>query len=241
MGMPQEMLPQFLEWANTRMRGDNLTKRAEATQTILQYLRSFLKEQQANPRTDLMKAIVSGHVEGRPLSDVEMLGMCFVLYIGGLDTVYSSLGWIMRHLARDQPLQNRLRSNPQEIPTAVEELTRAFGVASARRTVVKDFTFHGVSMRKGEDVILLTYVASRDPQAFKNPHDIDIERRARHITFGTGVHSCLGIHLAKREIRIVIEEFLSHFKNIRLRQDESYRYHTGGVLGVDRLPLVLGR
>jgi cytochrome P450 len=114
---------------------------------------------------------------------------------------------------------------------------RAFGVATPNRTVAKDFTFHGVPMREGELVLLPTYLASRDPEAYENPDVIDIDRRSRSITFATGAHACLGIHLAKREIRIVIEAFLSRFKNIRIPKGESYAYHTGGVLGVDRLPL----
>jgi cytochrome P450 len=114
---------------------------------------------------------------------------------------------------------------------------RAFGGATPNRTVAKDFTFHGVPMREGELVLLPTYLASRDPEAYENPDVIDIDRRSRSITFATGAHACLGIHLAKREIRIVIEAFLSRFKNIRIPKGESYAYHTGGVLGVDRLPL----
>ena len=237
MGMPQAMLPKFLEWEQKNIRGANETERAEGAKAIFRYLQGFVAEQRANPQTDLMKVIVSGHVEGRPLNETEMLGICSLLYIGGLDTVYSSLGWIMRHLARDQPLQERLRTHPEEIPRAVEELTRAFGVATPNRTVARDFTFHGVPMREGEMVLLPTYLASRDPQAYENPHVVDLDRRARSVTFATGAHSCLGIHLAKREIRIVIEAFLSRFKNIRIPQGETYEYHTGGVLGVDRLPL----
>ena len=237
MGMPLAMLPQFLEWEQNQIRGDDESKRAEGAQAIFRYMQGFVAEQRANPQTDLMKAIVSGRVEGRPLNEVEILGICSLLYIGGLDTVYSSLGWIMRHLACDQPLQERLRSNPQDIPLAVEELMRAFGVATPNRTVAKDFTFHGVPMREGELVLLPTYLASRDPEAYENPDVIDIDRRSRSITFATGAHACLGIHLAKREIRIVIEAFLSRFKNIRIPKGESYAYHTGGVLGVDRLPL----
>ena len=237
MGMPQAMLPQFLEWEQNHIRGDDEAKRAEGAQAIFRYLQGFIAEQRANPQTDLMKVIVSGRVEGRPLNETEMLGICSLLYIGGLDTVYSSLGWIMRHLACDQPLQERLRSHPQDIPLAVEELMRAFGVATPNRTVAKDFIFHGVAMREDEMVLLPTYLASRDPQAYENPHVIDIDRRARSVTFATGPHTCLGIHLAKREIRIVLEAFLSRFKNIRIPQGAPYEYHTGGVLGVDRLSL----
>ncbi|MEK7217196.1 MAG: cytochrome P450, partial [Chloroflexota bacterium] len=66
----------------------------------------------------------------------------------------------------------------------------------------------------------------------------DLARRPRHLTFATGPHICLGLHLAKRELRTVVEAFLSRFHNIRIPEGESYEYHAGGTVGVDRLPLV---
>lgn len=115
------------------------------------------------------------------------------------------------------------------------------GVVSLPRTVASDFTFHGVPFRKGGVVSLSTHVASRDFRAFEDPHKIDIDRRARHLSFGTGQHSCIGIHLAKRELRVFLEAFLSRFRNIRIPEGETYEYHTAGVIGIDRLPLCWDR
>ena len=87
----------------------------------------------------------------------------------------------------------------------------------------------------------LVCTAGRPPERFGEPvrwDDVDIDRRPRHINFGTGGHACLGIHLAKRELRIVVEEFLKRFRNIRIKPGESYRYHTGRTFGIDYLPLV---
>ena len=117
---------------------------------------------------------------------MEILGTWFLFYVAGLDTVYSTLGWVMHHLANDQPLQDRLRSNPQDIPKAVDEFTRAYAVAAPHRRVTEDFDFHGVRLHKNDVVLLPTYLASRDPRAYENPHKIDIDRGARSITFATG-------------------------------------------------------
>ena len=236
-GMPVEMLPQFLAWEDKLMHGEDAAAKLQAGAAIFGYLKGFIDEQKRAPRTELIKAITTATINGRSITDEEMLGTCFLLYAAGLDTVYSTLGWIIRHLATDQPLQQRLRDNPQDIPKAVDELTRAFGVASSSRTVTSDFTFHGVEMRKGDVVLMPTYLASRDPRTYENPNVIDIDRKARHLTFATGPHACLGIHLAKRELRVAINAFLSRFRNIRIPAGEHYEYHTGGVLGVDRLPL----
>jgi kynurenine formamidase len=91
-------------------------------------------------------------------------------------------------------------------------------------------------MRHGDLVCLPTYLAARDPRAFADPHVIDIDRQPRILAFGTGHHTCIGMHLARREIRIVLEAMLSRFKNIRIPDGETYRYHSGAaVVGIDYL------
>lgn len=238
MGMPREKLQDFLSWERGMLHGPEPGDRLAAMQAVLHYFDDFIAEQRKDPQAELMKGIFSARLDdGRALNHGEIMGMCYLLYIGGLDTVYSSLGWILRHLASDGPLQERLRANPQEIGQAVEELLRTYPVATTHREVKKDITFHGVLMRAGDWVLFPTYLAARDPRAYENPHVVDIDRRARHLAFATGPHTCLGMHLARRELRTVIEAFVSRFGNIRIPEGESYTYHTGGVFGVDRLPL----
>jgi cytochrome P450 len=237
MGMPHDKLQDFLEWENTLMRGVDPMARVAAARSIYRYLEEFLEQQREQPGNDLIKAILAGKFEGRPLSHLEMMGMLYVLYVGGLDTVYSTLGWVMRHLATHPELQDRLRDDPGLLPSAVEEFSRAFPVAVTHRLVTQDYVFHGVALRKGDEIHLPTPLAGRDRNIYADPHVIDIERKPRHITFGTGAHLCLGIHLAKREIRIVVEEFLKRFRNIRIRDGETYRFHTGRTFGVDYLPI----
>lgn len=238
MGMPRDMLPQFLEWERLLLRAEDPREKAAALLSSIKYLDQFVDEQRESPTTDLMKTVVTVQFEGeRRLTKEEVLGMVTLLYIGGLDTVYSSLGWIFRHLAQDQALQRSLRANPELIPQAVEEFLRAFPVASPHRKLKKDLMFHGVQMRKGDYVLLPTFAAHRDPREFTNPHQVDIDRRPRHLAFAAGPHVCLGLHLARRELRTVVEAFLSRFENIRMPEGESYEYHTGGTWGVDRLVL----
>jgi len=237
MGMPKDMLPQFIQWENGLMRGRDGASRVAAARAIYRYLEEFLAAQRKNPANDLIRAIVTGQFEGRPLDHLETMGMLYVLYVGGLDTVYSTLGWVVRHLATHRDLQQRLRNNPGDLPAAIEEFARAFSVVVTHREVAQDYTFHGVAMRKGEEINLPISLANRDPRVFPNPHDVDIDRKPRHINFGTGPHACLGIHLAKREMRIVVEEFLKRFREIRIPQYEHYRFHTGRTFGIDHLPL----
>jgi cytochrome P450 len=241
MGLPQEMLPQFMDWEETVIHGAEPAERLAAGAAIIDYLKGFIAEQKTDPRSPLMEGILSGRMEERAFNDAEILGICYLLFVAGLDTVFNSLGWIMRHLATDQALQARLRNNPQDIPAAVEEFTRAFGVSAPMRTVARDMVFHGVRMKKGEDVMLPTFLAGRDPRAFPNPHLIQIDRNPRHVTFGRGPHVCVGIHLAKREMKVVIESFLSRMNNIRIPEGTKLEYQTNSTIGVDRLPLVWDR
>ncbi len=237
MGMPRDMLASFILWEDTLMRGRTMEARVEAARSIYRYLEDFYAQQQKHAANDLTRAIVEGQYEGRPLTHLEAMGMFYVLYVGGLDTVYSTLGWTMRHLAGDPELQDRLRADPSLIPAAVEEFSRAFSVVVTHRMVTRDFDFHGAPLRRGEEINLPLALANRDPGVFPNPHLVDIDRKARHLAFGTGAHNCLGIHIAKREVRTVIEEFLQRFRNIRIKHGETYKFHTGRTFGVDYLPL----
>jgi cytochrome P450 len=237
MGLPQEMLPQFLRWEHMATHDPDPSKRIAANSAIVAYLKSFMAEQRAGSRSPLMEGILSGRIEDRPFNEAEILGTVYLLFVAGLDTVFNTLGWIMRQLARDPALQARLRDNPQDIPAAVEEFTRAFGVSAPKRTVAEDMVFHGVEMKKGEDVMLSTLLAGRDPRAYPNPHVIDIDRAPRPVTFGRGPHVCIGIHLAKREMKVMIETFLSRMKNIRIPEGTRFQYQTNSTIGLIDLPL----
>lgn len=238
MGMPRELLDQFIGWHAALMRDPDIAGRVRAARAIYTYLKEHVERQKASPTNGFLAAMVNAQVEGRPIGYYELMGMFYVLYVGGLETVYSTIGWVMRHFATHPDLQERLRADLSLLPQAVEEYLRLYSVSITHRMVREDFTFHGVQMKKGDEVNLPTTLADRDPAVFANPHEMDVERRPRHIAFATGTHNCLGIHLAKRELRIVLDEFLTSFRNIRIKPGEAYRYHTGRSFGIDYLPLV---
>jgi cytochrome P450 len=236
-GLPLDLAPQFLAWENALMRGETPAERVAAARAVADYLEQFVKRQRKAPDTDFLRGLDAAEIEGRRLTDEEILGMLYTLYLGGLDTVYSTLGWMLRHLAMDQALQSRLRADPSLIPAAVDELARAYSVVSTRRRVAKDFDFHGVRMREGDLVVLPLYLAGRDPQTHERPNDIVLDRHSGRLTFATGPHHCLGAHLARREMKVALETLLGRFAHIRIPEGERYAYHTGVVFGVDRLPL----
>lgn len=237
LGLPREDLPQFFEWEHMFTRSRDLAVRAQGARSILHYLEHYVEQRRATPADDLVTGIINGEIKGRPLDHGEIMGMVMVLYFGGLDTVLSSLGWYFRHLAMDPALQQRLRDNPDDIAGATDDLLRAYGVVGTRRTVANDVEIDGVLLKKGDIVLMPGYLACRDARQYANPHSVDPDRKARHLTLATGVHNCLGAHLAKREIRIVLEEWLSRFQNIRIAEGSEQAWDATGVWAMTKLSL----
>ena len=137
----------------------------------------------------------------------ELTGLCFNLFIGGLDTVSAHLGLQFHHLARHPEHRALLRNQPHLIPDAVEELLRAYPGILNFRLCVKDCDLAGAPVRAGDHVMLPTFLANRDPEHYEAPDEVRLDRKPKHVTFGHGPHVCLGMHLARRELRIAMEEF----------------------------------
>jgi len=238
MGMPLDMLDQFLAWEGDLMRGESNEVRFAALLSVNDYLTRTMHEKRRNPgEGDLGSFIATATIEGRPITDGEMMGMALLMYIGGLDTVASSLGWYFRHLAGEPALQDRLRDDPACIPAAAEEFLRAFSPTTIMRTVARDIDFHGVQMRAGDFLGLPGWLYGRDDRVYPDPHRIDFDRKQRHLTLGTGPHNCLGAHLARRELRIVFEEWFARIGNFRIAPGDQAEFDPAAVWSVTRLPL----
>jgi cytochrome P450 len=241
MGMPVDMAQQFFQWEQQLLHGTDMQGRVIAARSILAYLEGHLAQQKIKPATPLMEAIRGAEIDGKKLNDGEILGMFYTFYVGGLDTVYATISWSMRYIATRPDFQQFLRDNPDKLNKAVDELLRMFSVVSTQRRITRDFEFHGVKMKENDLVVMPIFIACRDPAAYPDPHEADLERKSQMLSFATGPHLCLGMHLARREIRIAIETFLERFDNIHIPPGESYEYHAGPTFNVDRLPLSWNR
>lgn len=237
LGMPRDMLPQFLEWSEAYVRGETLEAKALGARAILKYIEHYVEDRRSDQRDDLVSGILNAKIDGRPLDHGEVIGMIMLVYFGGLETVVSSLGWYFQHLATNPELQCRLRNNPADIAGAVNDYIRAYGVVGTRRLVTQDGQFHGVELKKGDMIMVPGFLASRDDRQYADPHVVDPDRKARHLSFATGVHNCLGAHLARREIIIAFEEFLRRFANIRMAEGGAFEWTTAGVWAVTKLDL----
>ena len=200
----------------------------------------MLAERQANPGDDLISHMIKTPIQGREATYNELMGYFFNLFIGGLDTVTASLSNMFRYLAEHPVEQQYLRENPDKIPAAVEELMRAFSPVTTYRTVTQEIEISGVRMLPGDKVAVSTTLSNRDHLAFDDPHAVSFDRKAaQHVAFGHGIHFCLGVHLAKRELRIAVAEMLAAFSDIRLQPGVAIRSQVGGIVQPTNLPLIL--
>lgn len=239
-GMPPEDFDRILDYENKLLHVSNtIETRSQAARDIYDYLVDLLADKRANPKDDLASAILGFTVDDRQLTDKEILGMYFLLFVGGLDTVASSLGFAWRYLAANPKAQQQLRENPDLIPGAIEEFFRMHSVVEVRRSVTQDVEFHGVQLKQGDFVNLITAVASLDSKEFENPMEADFERSPnRHCAFVFGPHRCMGSNLARLEMRVALEEWLNRLPEFSIEEDAEIDVNLGAVVSLARLPLV---
>lgn len=239
LGLPLKDAGTLLEWENGLMHGATLEIRAQAARNIKQYLLDAIADREANPHDDIISYVATAEVEGRAVSLIEKLGICFVLYAAGLDTVAATLGQMFKYLAEHPERQDELRTDSALRPRAIEEIIRAHSSVTTGRILARDAEFHGVAMKKGDFISLPLLWADRDPAKFDNPAAIDFKRIdvMRHVAFGSGPHACMGSHLARRELRIVLDQWLENMPPFRIAAGDQPVVYGGSVFGVDRLPL----
>ena len=238
MGLPAEQMPTFLKWEADLLHAKDMGTRYQAAVEIRDYLRTLADDRRANPREDLASLVVTSKVDGRLWSDDEVMGALYLFFVGGLDTVASSLGFFFHHLATHPEQQQWLRENSEEIPHAVEELVRRFSVVISNRRCVQDTELGGVTIKAGDWVTIPYSLGSLDPREFDNPMEVDFQRKGvRHFGFAFGPHFCIGSHLARREMAVALAEWLRRIPQWRLKPGVPVEQHGGGVFGIERLEL----
>jgi len=248
-GVPLERADEFVAWVDLFFTGfggaaDGEEAMAEAVASIRGYWEQALAERRGEkePRPgDLPSYLMHAeHDDGRPLTETELLDILLVLVLAGLDTTRGELGFMFRHLAEHPEHRRALIEDPALIPTAVEEIARFYPIIFGEgRKVARDVEFQGVRLKRGDMVYGLVSGANRDPRVYERADEFVIDRkRSPHLGFATGPHQCLGIHLARRELRTVLEVWLELIPDFELASDEPLRERGGGnMLALLSLPL----
>jgi cytochrome P450 len=215
---------------------------ATALAGIREYWVAALDERRGEPEPrpgDLASHLLHALFNGRPLNDAERLDMLTVLVLAGLDTTRAELGYLFRHLATHPDHRRRLIAEPELIPAAVEEALRFYTIIFGDgRKVTRDVEFHGVQLKKGDMVYALVSGANRDPRHWERADEFVVDRkRNNHFGFASGPHRCLGMHLARREMAIAVEEWLKVVPDFELVDDQQLERGGGAMMALDRLPL----
>ena len=243
--LPVADTPQFLTWSkqvHTPMVDDpDKSIRLAAMEAIRGYFADALAERKRAPQDDLLTAMHSWEVNSRPVTHEEQLNVCLLLMLAGLETVALQLNYAWFHLATHQADRRRVVEDPAVIPSAVEELLRAYTILMPARKATRDVTMHGETIRAGEMVWCPLNTATRDPRAFPDGDRVVLDRAAnRHLAFGLGPHRCVGSHLARLELNVAMEEWHRRIPDYHVPDGAHLRERSdplGSLVGLSALPL----
>lgn len=206
----------------------------------------YIEWRASHPSDDLMTELLRAEVDEpdgtkRPLSRTEVLSYTAMIAGAGNETTARLIGF-MGQLLSDHPDQRReLASDPSLIPGAIEETLRYEPPSPVQaRYVAKEAELHGRVLPEGSYMLLLNASANRDESQFTDPDRYDIHRGGSHLSFGQGLHFCLGSALARLEARVAFEEVLKRWPDWEVDYDNAQRAHTASVRGWARLPVVVG-
>jgi cytochrome P450 len=245
LGLPLDDLDLFLRFKNAIIRpggsdGDEARSiQRAAGQEIYAYFQSVVDARRAEPRDDLISGFIAAEVDGTRLSDNDILDICYLFLLAGLDTVTASLTCAVAYLARHPDRRDAITAHLALVPAAVEELLRWESIVpGVPRVAMNDVEISGETVRAGESVMCMIGAANIDPSEFPDADVVDLERTAnRHLAFGGGLHRCLGSHLARLEMRVALEELHRRLPDYAIKAGETPRY-TMGIRAVEYLPLV---
>ena len=238
-GLPPEDAGRLEDWVNRifYVRTHDYADTQRAAAECCAYLADRFEARRAEPaREDLLGRLLAARIDGRPLTDQELVDYGFVLLTAGLDTT----AWVIRsglwHLAQHPEDQAKLAADPGLAATASEEFLRCLSsVQAMARTATRDVALDGCRVARGDRVLIVFGSGNRDEAAFPDADTIRVDRQPNpHMAFGVGIHRCLGSNLARRELRIAFEEFLARYPSFSLAPGSDPPWH-----GIGPLPLVL--
>jgi cytochrome P450 len=239
LGVPGELADTFTGWVRDVLEyGHDPERSVPAWNAIAAFFFEALEQRRAEPGDDLVSDLLRAEVDGAPVPDVHVLGTLALILVAGVDTTWSSIGSAMWHLATNEADRRRLVAEPELIPTAIEELLRAYSPVTMARIVAEDTELAGCPLHEGDRVLLSFAAANRDPDAFERADEILIDREVnRHVAFGVGIHRCAGSNLARMELRVAVEQWLRRIPEFRLVDGATVTWAGGQVRGPRSVPV----
>ena len=231
LGVPREDLARVKRMSDemalfigsSRMSGDKYDIAERATKEMAGFFRELLEDRRRSPREDLLSQLVHLEEDGDRLTEDELIATCILLLFAGHETTTNHIANGLASLLRFPDQMEALRADAALAPRAVEELLRYDGPSGAQVRVVKvEQELRGKVLKPGDRVFLMLNAANRDPDAYEQPDRLWLERGGpAHLTFGFGMHICLGFPLARMEGQVALPAVVRHWKDIALAVPES--------------------
>ena len=239
LGVPEELSDTFTGWVRDVLEfADDPVRRSTGGAGLLTFFVEEVARRRTEPGDDLLSELLHSEVDGVPVDEGIVLGTAALVLIAGVDTTWSAIGSSLWHLASHPEDRRRLVAEPELMPLAVEELLRAYSPVTMAREVHGDIEFGGCPMKSGDKVLMNCPAANRDPEAFPDADRVVLDRAVnRHVAFGSGIHRCAGSNLARMELRVALEEWLSRIPEFHLSGDQ-VTWAGGQVRGPRTLPVV---
>jgi cytochrome P450 len=219
LGLPREDYPQFQRWSISLLSFTINPERGRAASAALaEYFTPILAARRAEPRDDLISGLAQAEIDGHKLSDEEIFSFLRLLLPAGVETTYRSLGSMLFGLLSNTDQLDAVRADRSLLPQAIEEAVRwEPPLLTITRVATRDTELAGVPIPAGSAVMPMLGAANRQDDRYPDPDRFDIFRSARaHIGFGHGVHVCLGMHLARLEMRVALNLLFDRLPNLRL-------------------------
>jgi len=245
LGLPREDFPQFQRWSISLLSITVNRERAVAASAALRdYLAPILAARRSKPQDDLISRLAEAEIDGERLSDEEIFSFLRLLLPAGVETTYRSLGNLLFGLLSNPEQLDAVRRDRSLIPQAIEEAVRwEAPLLLITRVATRDTQLAGVPIPAGSTVMPLLGAANRDAERYPDPDRFDIFRAPKpHISWGHGVHMCLGMHLARLEMRVALERLLDRLPELRLDPDGKDPHIRGQVFrSPTSLPVLFGK
>lgn len=249
LGVPREDFRAIKAWSDdlrlfigtAQAEGDKYRRARDGADRMSAYFREIIAQRRSQPGQDAISRMVAARDEGGMLSEDELVGCCMLFLFGGHETTTNLLGSAIVALLKHPDQLERLHAQPALIDSAVEEFLRYDGPSnSIARVVAQDHEIAGKTLRAGERVFAMINAANRDPRQFTDPHRLDLGRTPnRHLTFGFGIHFCLGAPLARLEAKVCLGQMAARFPGMRSGSQPPEWIDALIMRGPKRLPLVL--
>ncbi len=249
LGLPLGELDRFLAMKDGIIRPDHVTGKPygsravndfqqKVADSVYEYFNEVLDAREVTRQDDLLSLFLDAEVDGQRLTRNDILDICFLFLIAGLDTVTATLDCMFAFLAQHPEHRQQLVDDPSMIPSAIEELLRwETPVMGVVRASLEDTSLGGCPVKKGDQVMLMIGSANTDEAEFEDADTVRFDREAnRHIAFGGGIHRCLGSHLARLELRVALREWHRRIPEYSVEPDHTLVY-TGGIRSIDHFPM----